>query len=60
MVNKDIVTDGYLFYRIDDQLEGIGGSSYFKTIDLTKGYHQMNLDKSSKEITAFTTPCGLF
>ena len=29
-------------------------------LDLTKGYHQMRLDEKSKEITAFTTPEGLF
>ena len=36
------------------------GSTWFTTLDLTKGYHQMNLDNGSREFTAFTTPMGLY
>ena len=36
------------------------GSSCFTTLDLTKGYHQMNLGVSFCEYTAFTTPMGLY
>ena len=36
------------------------GSAWFTTLDLTKGYHQMNLDVSSCEYMAFTTPMGLY
>ena len=32
----------------------------FTTLDLTKGYHQMKLAETSKEITAFTSPQGLY
>ena len=35
-------------------------SSVFTTLGLTKGYHQMRLAEESKEITAFSSPKGLF
>ena len=36
------------------------GSAWYTSLGLTKGYHQMNLDVSSCEYTAFTTPMGLY
>ena len=47
-------------HRVKDQLEAMSGSSFFTTLDLTKGYHQMRLAEESKEITAFSSPKGLF
>ena len=47
-------------HRVEDQLEAMSGSSVFTTLDLTKGYHQMRLAEESKEITAFSSPKGLF
>ena len=38
----------------------MAGAKWFTTLDLTKGYHQMKLAEESKEITAFSTPRGLF
>ena len=51
-VNKD----PYLIPRIDDTLEALQGAKYFCTLDLAQGYHQVELDESSKPKTAFTTP----
>ena len=45
---------------VKDQLEAISRASVFSTLDLTKGYYQMKLANESKEITAFTSPKGLF
>ena len=36
------------------------GSAWLKALDMTKGYHQMNLDFGSQEYTKFTTPMGLY
>ena len=47
-------------HRVEDQLEAMSGSLVFSTLDLTKGYHQMKLAEGSRDITAFTTPRGLF
>ena len=44
---------------MEDQLEAIQGSSIFTMLDLTKGYHQLQLNEESREINAFTTPKGL-
>ena len=38
----------------------MSGALVFSILDLTKGYHQMKLADESKEITAFTSPKGLF
>ena len=60
MINKNVIADAYPLHRIDDQIDSMRGSAWFTTLDLTKGYHQMNLDMSSREYTAFTTPLGLY
>ena len=60
MINKNVIDDAYPIHRIDDQIDSMCGSAWFTTLDLTKGYHQMNLDISSREYTAFTTPMGLY
>ena len=60
MVNKNVINDAYPMYRVKDQLEAMSGALVFSTLDLSKGYHQMKLANESKEITAFTSPKGLF
>ena len=59
-VNRDIVNNAYPMRRMEDQLKAMRGCQVFKTLDLTKGYHQLQLDESSREITDFNTPRGLF
>ena len=59
MINKYVINDAYPLHSIDDHIDSMRGSAWFTTLDLTKGYHQMNLDVSSREYTAFTTPMGL-
>ena len=60
MINKNVIADAYLLHRIDDQIDSMRGSAWFMTLDLTKGYHQINLDSGSREYTAFKTPMGLY
>ena len=60
MINKSIINDDYPFHRKYDQIDSLRGSAWFMTLDLKKGYHQMNLDVSSCEITALTMPMGLY
>ena len=38
----------------------MSGAVVFSTLDLNKGYHHMKLAEASKEITAFTSPQGLY
>ena len=60
MINKNVIDNAFPLHRIDDQIDSNNGSSWFTTLELTKGYHQMNLDISSQEYTAFTTPMELY
>ena len=49
MINKNIINNAYPLHRIDDQIDSMRGATWFTTLDLTKGYHQMNLDIGSRE-----------
>ena len=60
MINKNVIAYAYPLHRIDNQIDSMHGSAWFPTLELTKGYHQINLDTSSCEYTAFTTPLGLY
>ena len=60
MINKNVIDDAYPLHKIDDQIDSMCGSAWFTTLDLKKGYHQMNLDISSQEYMAFMTPMGLY
>jgi hypothetical protein len=46
--------------RIDDLLDAVAGSSYFTSLDLTSGYHQILISKEDRPKTAFRTPFGHF
>lgn len=50
----------YPMPRIDELLEKVGNSKFISTIDLSKGYWQLSLAQETKELTAFTTPFGLY
>ncbi|XP_066990476.1 uncharacterized protein [Macrobrachium rosenbergii] len=59
-LNKGTVKDSYPLPRINDILDSIGNSIILTQIDLLKGYYQIPLTDSAKEISAFITPFGLF
>ena len=46
--------------RIDELLDRLGKAKFLTTLDLTRGYWQVPMSRSSKEKTAFITPQGLF
>ena len=60
MINKNVIDNAYSLHWLDEQINSLRGSAWFITHDLTKGYHQMNLDTGSREYIAFTTPMGLY
>ena len=59
-LNKKIHPDRMPIPRIQDILDNLGGQKYFTTLDMSKAYHQGYMDKDSRNLTAFTTPWGLY
>jgi hypothetical protein len=54
-LNKVIKADKHPIPNLTDSLYSLRGAKYFTCLDLIKGYYQVPLHESSKEITAFTT-----
>ena len=59
-LNKVIIKDSYSLPHIRNTLDTLYGNNLFTTLDLLKGYHQIEVEESSRERTAFTTHIGLF
>ncbi len=47
--------DAYPLPRIDDTLESLRGSNYFRTLDLYSGYWQVEMDQQDIGKTVFVT-----
>ncbi len=52
--------DPYPMPRVDELIERLGKAKYLSTLDLCKGYWQIPLTNTSKELTAFRVPSGLY
>ncbi|XP_067633073.1 retrovirus-related Pol polyprotein from transposon 412 isoform X3 [Eurosta solidaginis] len=59
-VNKKLIADKFPLARIDDILDNLGRAKYFSTMDLYSGFHQIPLNKDSRDITSFSTDRGAF
>lgn len=59
-LNEKTIADKYPLPRIDDILDNLGKCKYFSTIDLAQGFHQIEMDPTSVEKTAFSCPNGHF
>ena len=46
--------------RIDDLFDTLSGSKYFRKLDCSSGYHQVEVAQADQEKTAFAASFGLF
>ena len=58
-LNKATIKDSYPLPHIQDTLDTLHGNNLFITLDLLNRYHQIKVEESSREKTAFTTHIGL-
>lgn len=57
-INELTKQDAYPLPNIEEILDQLGKARYFSALDLTSGFHQVPLEKSSQEKTAFSTNRG--
>ena len=56
---NDLTEDQYFpIPRIDEAMDSLSGSSIFSVVDMTSGYHQVDLEEESSEMCAFSTRKG--
>lgn len=57
-INKKVVSDVFPLPRIEEILDQLGRAKYFSVLDLKSGFHQVEIEPNSREITAFSTSTG--
>lgn len=57
-LNKLIEKDRYPLPLIDDQIDKLGNSTYYISIDMKNGFYQIPISSNSTKYTAFVTPDG--
>lgn len=58
--NKAVVPDGHPLPLIEDLMSELHGSKLYSTLDLKSAYHQLELHRESRGLTAFVTHEGLY
>lgn len=59
-LNQVTRRDAYPLPNISDCIDALSGAKWFSTLDLASGYWQVEMDRDSKPLTAFTTHQGLY
>lgn len=59
-LNEKTIPDAYPLPNIQEILETIGNPLYFSVFDLVSGFHQVGVNPTDQEKTAFSTPYGHF
>ena len=57
--NKAVKREKHLMPTIDDLVADLNGATVFSKLDLSSGYHQLELEPESRHITTFSTHVGL-
>ena len=58
--NEAIVRERLPIPTLDEVLESLNGSTVFSKLDLRWGFHQIELEHNSRDITSFATDDGIF
>jgi hypothetical protein len=58
--NKAITRERHILPTIDELIHDLNGSTVYSKLHLRSGYHQLELDPSSRYITTFSMHSGLF
>ena len=58
--NQAIIRERIPIPTVDEVVENLNGSAVFSKLDLRLGFHQIELDEESRDITTFATHEGLF
>jgi len=59
-INIKLLSDKLPLPIIDDILDQLGRAKYFSCLDLMSGFHQIELERSSRDITSFSTSNGSY
>ena len=59
-LNRRTVPDRHPIPRVQETLDSLGGNAWFTVLDQGKAYHQGFMKPSSRQLTAFITPWGLY
>ena len=60
-LNAKTIKDSYRIPTIEELIDTLGGATWFATLDLSSGYHQVMIEETDKEKTAFTAgPLGFW
>jgi len=57
-LNENAINDKFPILRMDEILDKLGRCQYFTTINLAKGFHQIQMEPESIAKTAFSTKHG--
>ena len=58
--NKAILRERHLMPTVEELIHDLNGAKVFSKLDLRNGYHQLELENSSRYVTCFSTHLGIF
>lgn len=59
VVNQHIARERHLTPTLNELMAEVSGATFFSKLDLNSGYHQLELDEESRNLTVFSSHVGL-